>query len=82
MKPSDGQKQIVSFVCERGGQATFAEICNRFSREYYLHGEKHVSHRLSRMVKQGLLTRIKKGVYAVGGAKKTKEPPPGTLTLF
>jgi len=42
------------------------EIIERGQIRYYYNTEKHVGHTLSRMVKNQLLVRIKKGYYKLG----------------
>ena len=42
------------------------EIIERGQIRYYYNTEKHVGHTLSRMVKNGLLVRVKKGYYKRG----------------
>lgn len=70
MKPTPEQKEILNFVRQRG-EATKAEIC-KISDRYFCNGSKHVGERLSRMVKSGMLIRVKNGVYRLGdGVKKS-----------
>ncbi|WP_028376001.1 hypothetical protein [Leeuwenhoekiella sp. MAR_2009_132] len=42
------------------------EIIERGQIRYYFNTEKHVGHTLSRMVKNGILVRVKKGYYKRG----------------
>lgn len=78
------QKEIFDFIRSKGGEAVFSDIVAEFGSNYFLHAEKYVGQSLSRMVKAGILVRVKKGVYALGNGKKpaTKKPDDGTLKLF
>lgn len=69
------QQEIYQFVSEKGGTATRREIVSDLKRCYYVNGEKHVSDRLSRMVKAGFLKRDKPGVYSLGVGKKHRPVP-------
>ncbi len=66
------QKEIMVFVIHQGGSVTKKQVVSAFGRQYYCNGEKHVGDRLSRMVKSGLLIRIKPGVFEAGKGKKNK----------
>lgn len=76
------QRQIYDFV-RRNGQATKKEI-SEIADCYYCNGEKHVGDRLTRMVKAGLLIRVKNGVYKPGPGKKSRPvpQPQNQQTLF
>ena len=67
------QRTIYEFVRTKG-EATKREI-TAIADHYYCNGEKHVGDRLSRMVKAGLLIRVKKGVFKPGLGKKHRPKP-------
>lgn len=46
---------------------------------HYCNGDKHVGDCLSRMVKSGLLIRVKPGVFITGNGKKNK---PATIDAW
>lgn len=58
----DKQKEILKFVHENG-VTTKAEIIEAMPWDYYYNDSKHFGDIISRMVKNGSLKRIKRGVY-------------------
>ena len=50
--------------------ATIAEIYDNVIFGYYCNEHKNLGKLLSRMVANGSITRIKKGVFKIGGIKK------------
>lgn len=72
-KMTPQQRTIYDFVRSKG-EATKKEI-SEIADNYYCNGEKHVGDRLSRMVKAGLLVRLKKGVFKVGRGKAHRPEP-------
>ena len=60
--PSQKQKAILEYLVD--GSKTKAQIVNRFKTWQYRNQNKHIGEILSRMVKQGLIIRIEKGIYA------------------
>lgn len=65
------QKEITRFVLQNGGTATKQQIVKALD-SYYCNGEKHIGDRLSRMVKAGLIKRVKNGVFEIGDGRKPK----------
>jgi len=55
-----------------GGEVTKAQVVEAIGGNYYCHGDKHVGDRLSRMVKSGMLIRVKPGLFKIGSGKKSK----------
>lgn len=55
------------------GKATKAEILTAVPFGYYHNGMKHIGDLLTRMVKNGLLERVSKGVYRNLRSTKIKE---------
>jgi hypothetical protein len=53
-------------------QATLAEIYRNGSFFYYRNWEKHLGGIMSTMVRQGLVTRIKPGLFKLGGKPQQK----------
>lgn len=81
---TDNQRKIFDFIRAKGGTAVLSDIVAEFGANYFLHPEKYVGDSLSRMVKAGLLIRVKKGVYAIGTGKKpvVQKPDDNTPKLF
>lgn len=77
------QRNILRAAAANGGTITKREVAD-MSGSYFCNADKHLGAILSRMVKSGLLKRIRPGVFEIGSGKKsvsvtqeTKEP-----TLF
>lgn len=70
MKLGHNQLRILRFISEKGGEVAFSEIVEKFKTEYYDNTAHYVGQSLSGMVKNGLVQRVSKGVYAVGTGKK------------
>lgn len=66
------QKEIISIAQAIGGDFTKAQVVEAIGGNYYCNGDKHVGDRLSRMVKAGLLIRVKKGLFRIGTGTKLK----------
>lgn len=60
------------FNGDKSKELTKAEIIEGAGLFYYHNGSKHAGDVLSRMVKSGLLIRIRKGVFKLGNGKKQK----------
>lgn len=58
------------FNGDKSKELTKKEIIEGAGLFYYHNGDKHAGDVLSRMCKSGLLVRIKRGVFKLGGAKK------------
>lgn len=70
MKPK--QKIIVEFCLKNNNECTKADAM-RLINTHYANGEKHVGEVLSRMVKSGILIRIKPGFFKLGdGVRKVR----------
>ena len=65
------QRDIMNIVNAHGGECTKADIVAKLGGNYYCNGDKHVGDRISRMVKSGLLIRLKPGLYKIGKGKKS-----------
>ncbi len=76
---SDHQKSILNFL-RTVESASKEEIYNNSSLNYYHNWQKHAGDVLSRMVKLGIIKRIKRGSYAI--SDKAKQTPNKTLDLF
>ena len=71
---TDNQKAIINKAKENDGQITKKEAVELIGGNYYCNAGKHVGDVLTRMVKSGLLERIKIGVYKTSSkGKKEKE---------
>lgn len=67
----DRQKEVlVCFNGDRDIQLTKQEIIEKAGLHYYHNTDKHAGDVLSRMVKSGLLVRVKKGVFRLGSPVK------------
>lgn len=64
------QSAVLQFCHDNGG-ITKAQAMGLINT-HYCNGEKHVGDCLSRMVKSGLLIRVKPGVFITGKGKKNK----------
>lgn len=71
----DRRKDVLKFFNgDRTKEYTKAEIIKGAGLYYYYNGDKHAGDVLSRMVKSGLLIRVKKGLFKLGsGNKPNKE---------
>lgn len=66
------QGKILSLFADKE-TVTKKEVVDLFGHCYYHNGEKHIGDMLSRMVNNGLLIRIKPGVFKRGmGNRKDK----------
>jgi predicted HTH transcriptional regulator len=67
----DKQKEILKFVY-KNGETTKKEIIEAMPWDYYCNDSKHFGDIISRMVKNGSLKRIKRGVYEYNADKTIK----------
>ena len=70
MKLGHNQLRILRFIAEQSGDVQFSEIVARFECKYYCNAAHYVGQSLSSMVKNGVILRVRKGVYTVGTGKK------------
>lgn len=76
------QKKIFE-EARKNGQITKRQAVELIGKRYYANADKHVGDVLSRMVKSGLLKRIKNGVFELGSRTKKHTPSPeNQLNLF
>lgn len=74
MHLTEKQKKVVDFALKNGGEVTKKQAMELINTHYH-NGDKHVGEALSRMVKAGLLIRIKPGYFKLGeGCRKKSEP--------
>lgn len=75
---SDHQLQVLLYL-RKVESATKGEIYANVNFGYYHNWQKHFGDCLSRMVKQGLIFREKRGVYRIGSPQKQAidQPPIG-----
>lgn len=59
---SENQSRILKYLYGKDSVG-FTELYDNCSPGYYHNGNKHFSMLLSNMVKQGLILRIRKGIY-------------------
>lgn len=69
---TEKQRTIISYCHAHDGKITKKEAMTLIDDHYY-NGDKHVGEVLSRMVKAGLLIRVKPGHFTIG--KGTKQRP-------
>lgn len=84
MKIGHNQTRILRFISEKDGEVAFSEIVEKFKTEYYDNTAHYISQSLARMVKNGTVQRVRKGVYMVGTGKKPAKTQETNnhLTLF
>ena len=81
MAITEKQKAVIRFAQENGGEITKKQAMTIIN-DHYCNGEKHVGEVLSRMVKRGMLTRIKPGLFRVGGLRPSEALDPNQSKLF
>jgi len=82
MKLSTTQREVLAYL-RTVPQADIHEIYKHVSVSYYCNYEKHLGMVLGRMVKSGHITRIKPGVFKLGGSvNKTVLNNPNQLNLL
>lgn len=69
---SNQKKVLECFNGNRELELSKQDIIKMAGLYYYHNTDKHAGEVLSRMVKSGLLKRVKKGVYTLGGGIKKK----------
>jgi len=85
---SPKMKQILRLFTAPGQELSKAEIVEHSGLRYYYNAEKYVGEILGRMVANGILERVKPGVYRIGvrrAFREAKAEPvddPNQLTLF
>lgn len=82
-KLTDKQKRILHFIGD--DEVTKRKIVTRFQGWHYANASHHIGMILSRMVKSGLIDRVKKGVYkkvSKKGQATTPEANEKQLKLF
>lgn len=70
---TDNQKAIINKAKENDGQITKKEAVELIGGNYYCNAGKHVGYVLTRMIKSGLLERIKIGVYKISSKGKKEQ---------
>lgn len=78
------QNTIMRFANANGGKITKSQAVDLIGYTYYCNSEQHVGAILSRMVKHGLLNRVKPGRFEIGMGKKPvkQKQETGEPTLF
>jgi len=69
----DKQKEVLAFL-RTVEQADIHQIYRAVSFSYYCNYEKYIGEICSRLVDAGLITRVKRGVFKIGGTKKAEVP--------
>jgi|LakMenE01Jun11ns_1017448.scaffolds.fasta_scaffold8545847_2 hypothetical protein len=80
---SDKQKEVLAFL-RTVEQADIHQIYRAVSFSYYCNYEKYIGEICSRLVENGHITRVKPGVFKLGGTKKaeTEHNNPKQISLF
>lgn len=78
---TDKQKIIFDFVRENGS-ITKKTAVDKIGGSYFINASKHVGDVLSRMVKSGLLKRVKNGVFELGVRTNKNTVNENQLDLF
>lgn len=85
MSPGERQTEILQFLFKRPDKtATKREIVTNI-RGYYRNGDKYVQEVLTRMINNGKITRVKRGVYrlrTIEGKPQDLVQDPAQLDLF
>jgi len=68
MKLTPNQRKIVEYARQNDNTITKRQACDLIP--FYINTEKHVGDILSRMVKSGMLIRVKLGVYKLSTGQK------------
>jgi hypothetical protein len=63
MALSNKRKLIIEFCLANSNEITKGQAFSVIGHTYYYNGDKHTGDVLSRMVKAGILERVKKGNY-------------------
>jgi hypothetical protein len=70
---TDKQQEVLAHV-RTVEQAVIHEIYRAVSFSYYCNYEKYIGEICSRLVEDGHITRVKRGVFKLGGTKKAEAP--------
>lgn len=76
------KQQIIFDYVKSNGQITKQKAVEFIGKNYYCNADKHVGDVLSRMVKSGLLKRIKPGLFELGDRTNKAAVPQNQLGLF
>ena len=81
---TDKQKEIINLFGSDKNKTLWKRDIVESIDNYYYNGSKHIGDRLSRMVKSGLLVRVKPGLYRLGlkNPHKKVHANPNQLKLF
>ena len=70
---SEGQREILSYIREMGGQVRKKDIVAKFGWQYHHNADFCLGNRLCRMVAAGLLVRAERGGYRLRRAGTATE---------
>jgi len=73
MTTKQRRQKIIRFAIEHGNTITKQQAVELLGSAYYCNESHHVGEILSRLVNNGTLTRIKPGVFQLGGLPAVKE---------
>ncbi len=76
------QRKVLTFINESEDNQITLKQAMGIIDTHYCNGEKHVGNTLSRMVKSGLLERVKPGVFIAGKGMKEIKSSSNQTNLF
>jgi predicted transcriptional regulator of viral defense system len=81
---SNKQKEILKLFSPRGLVVSKKDIVTVYGSSYYCNAEKYIGEILSRMVKNGMLERVKPGFFKLGPGPEKKKvvEDKNQMTLF
>jgi len=79
MRLTTSQKKVLQLAQNMDGMVVSSTIVEALGGQYYSNPEKHVGDIVSRMVKSGLLIRVKPGVFRLPTADDPKKAKTGTV---
>ncbi|AWW32155.1 hypothetical protein DN752_19535 [Echinicola strongylocentroti] len=85
MRLTQKQEKVIQFIVDGRGEITISEAVTLIGDQYH-NQSKYVGETLSRMVRRGVLCRVRRGVYKlatkVSGKKDTYVVSPSQTRLF
>jgi len=73
------QKKVLKLAQDMGGTVVSSAIVEALGGAYFHNPEKYVGDIVGRMVKSGLLIRVKPGVFRLPNADDPKKAKPGAV---
>ena len=76
---TEKQRKVLTALEQCPEGANLEEIYSKVSFSYYFNHKKHLGDIMSRLVKRGLVVRVKKGVYKISKENKKSK---NQISLF